>query len=162
MIAAVEPSARTYGVRGAKPLLVVGIGLLLAAVIAAFWPHGVTFNGVHRSCNPVISHTVPSDPGGNYSAALMDACARVELPELLVMLVGGLSGFLLGGLGLAGVVQQRAGRSALYWTPPPTWPPAPVGWQPGPDWVPPPEWPPAQANWQWWQPSYARPHRSNE
>ena len=34
---------------------------------------------------------------------------------------------------------------------PPGWPPAPHGWEPGPDWRPDPSWPPAPANWEYWR-----------
>jgi hypothetical protein len=40
----------------------------------------------------------------------------------------------------------------LRFNAPPTWPPPPLGWSPGPGWQPDPTWPPPPPGWQLWVP----------
>jgi|GEM_PF-5850794 hypothetical protein len=142
-----------------EAMVTIGVALLLIALAAGFWPHSVTLNGVRRSCDPVVSHLVPSDPGHGYPVELMDACGGTEVPEMLTMLVAGVSALLIGGLGGADVANRRS-RQQLLWTPPPNWPAAPPGWRPVAGWAPPPDWPLPPDNWQWWQRTAARFDRS--
>jgi hypothetical protein len=140
-------------------MLTIGIALLLISVVAGFWPHSVRLDGVRRSCDPVVSHLVPSDPGPRYPVTLMNACGSNDQPETLTMLFGGMAGLLIGGLGGAAIASRRS-RQQLFWTPPPNWPTAPPGWRPIAGWAPPPEWPQPPSDWLWWQQAVARSDRS--
>lgn len=40
--------------------------------------------------------------------------------------------------------------TGIKFNPPPTWPPAPAGWEPPPGWTPPADWAPAPQGWVYW------------
>lgn len=46
---------------------------------------------------------------------------------------------------------RSVGEEDWVWAAPPNWPPAPVGWSPGPGWQPDPGWGPPPVDWQFWQ-----------
>lgn len=50
----------------------------------------------------------------------------------------------------------------MRFNPPPSWPPVPSGWTPGPNWQPDPSWGPAPAGWPFWVDDTAPPQDPNQ
>ena len=113
-----------------KPFRVrVTVGWTVAAILAYFLMLLIYVQVASEPCAPSVDCS--SDTG------------TITIPAV-VLLVGIFAA--LAWTGYWGSLGKQMGFTA-----PPSWPPAPAGWQPQPGWRPPADFPPAPPGWNFWR-----------
>jgi hypothetical protein len=122
------------------------IGVVLVLAIVGF------VSGLRAVWVPVVvAATVVVTVGFSISGATSPQNDGLWPVGSMLVLIGTAAGMsLLAALGSALVALNKR-RNGLVWTPPPSWPRPPTGWEPYPSWRPDPSWPAAPARWPWWQ-----------
>lgn len=111
--------------------LFIVVGWCVAGVLSFFGLYGVMMLGVPSD---------PCVPGDTECGPEPTTFAAVGLVLLLAAAaVGGWSVF------------WRHRDRRYRFEPPPSWPPVPEGWRPGPGWAPPPTFPKAPEGWRFWR-----------